>query len=225
MNNPVYRRALALSKKRIRQNFRRISKLHSGRFQITVPETLSEKFTPVLSKVLDFTGFTTAAKHNNQLRQVPLAELLGVEGQGANSTTQAIWLVSHVLGIRTAERGEAVSYGGTYVLEASSSIGLIPAGFADGIDRRLSGKLWVELPVYLAGISLGRQSSKVLGRIAMDSISIDLGKSSGIKVGQPVTILGPKSNFTIFDAAAFLGISASEVALRLSERAEVILCR
>ena len=225
MTEPIYRRALALSEKRVRQNFQRISKVHSGQFEITVPEALSERFTPVLSKLLDFSGFTSAAKQNKQLSQVPLAELLGVEGPVANSSTQAIWLVSHVLGIRRADQGEAVSYGGTYVLERPSQIGLIPAGFADGIDRKLSGQLTIELPVSLGGVTVGRYSSNVLGRIAMDSISIDLSKSFGVKVGQQVNILGPKSKFTIFDAATFLGISASEVALRLGERAEVILCR
>jgi alanine racemase len=225
LTNPVYRRALALSKRRIKQNFRRISKLHSGRFEIIVPEVLSERFIPVLSKLLDFSEFNSAANQNKELRQVPLAELLGVEGPVANSSTQAIWLVSHVLGTRCAAQGEAVSYGGTYVLEKQSQIGLIPAGFADGIDRKLSGQLTIELPVSLGRVIVGRNNSKALGRIAMDSISIDLSKSVGIKVGQQVNIFGPKSDFTIFDAATFLGISASEVALRLGERAEVILCR
>jgi alanine racemase len=59
----------------------------------------------------------------------------------------------------------------------------------------------------------------------MDSISIDLGKESSVKVGQRVEVFGPKSKFSIFDAAQRLGIQTGEIALRLSERAEVILCR
>lgn len=226
MKNSVYRRAVVISRKRVTRNLKEISKLHVGQFEIVIPETVANRFMPALIEIPKLSHLRSSGEPaNNLLAQVPLSHLLGVEGKGASSATQAIWLVSHVLAVRSANKGEAVSYGGTYVLDTQRILGLVPVGFADGIDRKLSGHLSVDLPSAFAGTVFKRFGASVLGRIAMDSISIDLGKSSRVKVGQPVEVFGPKSKFSIFDAAQRLGIQPGEIALRLSERAEVILCR
>jgi hypothetical protein len=226
LRNSVHRRAVVLSQKRIIQNHKRLEKLHSSKFEIVIPESVIERFKPALVQIPGLSRIRSSLESPSDLfPQVPLTHLLGVEGPGASSATQAIWLESHILAIRSAKKGDSVSYGGTYVLENQKQLGLVPVGFADGIDRKLSGHLIVELPVVISGIALKGLSAKVLGRIAMDSISIDLGSSSNPKVGQRVEVFGPKSKFGVFDAAQCLGIEAGEIALRLSERAEVILCR
>lgn len=226
MRDSVHRRAVVLSRKRIIRNYKRLQKLHSGEFEIVIPETVIERFQPALVKIPMLSRLGSSEKTPSHLfPQVPLTHLLGVEGPGAGKATQAIWLESHILAIRSAKKGDAVSYGGTYVLESQKQLGLVPVGFADGIDRKLSGHLSVELPFVFSGISLKGFSAKVLGRIAMDSISIDLGSSSRLKVGHRVEVFSPKSKFSVFDAAQYLGIEAGEIALRLSERAEVIFCR
>lgn len=226
MRNSVHRRAVVLSQKRIIQNYKRLEKLHLGKFEIVIPESVIERFKPALVQIPGLSRIRSSGESpTNSFTQVPLTHLLGVDGPGACRETQAIWLESHILAIRSAKKGDAVSYGGTYVLESQKQLGLVPVGFADGIDRKLSGHLSVELPFVFAGISLKGFSAKVLGRIAMDSISIDLGNSSNLKVGHRVEVFSPKSKFSVFDAAQYLGIEAGEIALRLSERAEVILCR
>jgi hypothetical protein len=226
LKTSVYRRAVVLSRKKIIRNYKRISNLNLGKFEIVIPEAVVKRFLPALTEIPKLSNLRSSGEPANALlAQVPLTHLLGVEGKGASRATQAIWLISHVLAVRSANKGEAVSYGGTYVLGTQRILGLVPVGFADGMDRKLSGHLSVELPTTFAGWVFKRFSASVLGRIAMDSISIDLGKSSRVKVGQRVEVFGPKSEFSISDAAQRLGIQPGEIALRLSERAEVILCR
>jgi alanine racemase len=226
LTKKVFRRAVFISRKRIIRNYNRIFRMHSGVFQIVVPEAVAERFMPALAKVLGTSRLRSSASVQDVSRaQVPLTHLLGVEGEGASVLTQAIWLVSHVLGVRRVKKGEAVSYGGEYILKEDSRIGLVPVGFADGIDRILSGKLSICLPRQVSGIRIANSNCVVVGRIAMDSISFDLGNQMGVKIGQQVEIFGPRSNFNLFDAAVSLGVEVGEVALRLGERAEVVLCR
>ena len=74
-------------------------------------------------------------------------------------------LLSRILQICTVPKGETVGYGATYTLTRESKLATIGVGFADGYDRRLSNKAYVEIQGLKA---------PVVGRISMDYTVVDV---------------------------------------------------
>lgn len=72
---------------------------------------------------------------------------------------------ARILQIRHAVAGDRVGYGGTVELQRDSRIATIGVGYADGYRRQLGGS---------ASVSIGGQVAPVIGRISMDSITVDV---------------------------------------------------
>lgn len=127
----------------------------------------------------------------------------------------AVALETHLFGLRTVSSGDGVSYGARFVAPESMLVGLAPIGFADGIDRKLTG---------VARVRVGSVEVPVIGRIAMDSMSLDLRGIDEPQLGDTVTLFGPASagQWGVTDAAEALGVLPVEIITRLSERAEVV---
>lgn len=86
--------------------------------------------------------------------------------------------VSHV---KTLEPGRQISYGGTYETTAPTVVATIPAGYADGYRRSLSGRFYV--------LIRGKRAP-ILGRVCMDQFMVDVTHIPGVKVGEPVVLMG-----------------------------------
>ena len=74
-----------------------------------------------------------------------------------------------------------MSYGGTFVTERPTVLATVPAGYADGYPRQLSGKGWVLIH--------GKRAA-VCGRVCMDQFMVDVTDIEGVKAGDEVTLLG-----------------------------------
>ena len=81
------------------------------------------------------------------------------------SLQSCIKLLGRILQIRTAHKGESVGYGATHTLMRESKLATLGLGFADGYDRRLANKAYVEIQGFKA---------PVVGRISMDYTVIDI---------------------------------------------------
>lgn len=76
--------------------------------------------------------------------------------------------------------GESVSYGQTWTAGRDTNLALVPAGYADGVPRLLSGRM----DVWLAG-----RRRPVVGRVCMDQIVVDCGDDT-VPVGEEVVLFG-----------------------------------
>lgn len=76
--------------------------------------------------------------------------------------------------------GESVSYGHTWTASEPTTLALVPAGYADGVPRTLSGRL----DAFLAG-----RRRPVVGRVCMDQIVVDCGDAD-IACGAEVVLFG-----------------------------------
>ncbi len=83
--------------------------------------------------------------------------------------------------IRDVAKGVGVSYGHQFITERPSRLAVVAIGYADGINRSLSGKMSV--------ICNGQLFPQV-GAITMDQLLIDITNSTGIEIGSVVTLLG-----------------------------------
>jgi len=89
---------------------------------------------------------------------------------------------SAVVGVRTVKKGEHVGYGTAFESTRDMVIATVSGGYANGIPRRLSGKLTV---------LIGGEPSVSFGNICMDRFMVDVTpifeKGSFVRVGDTVT--------------------------------------
>ncbi|WP_232535450.1 alanine racemase [Nocardia terpenica] len=84
--------------------------------------------------------------------------------------------------VKRLRAGQGVSYGHRWIAPRDTTVALIPAGYADGVPRTLSGRFDV-------GIDGARYPS--VGRVCMDQVVVDLGDNpAGIAEGDPVVLFG-----------------------------------
>jgi alanine racemase len=105
-------------------------------------------------------------------------------GQGdavAEGLDPALSWTSHVALVKEVPAGEGVGYGHTYRAQNDTEVALVPLGYADGLFRLLGNRGHV----LIRGIRY-----PIAGRISMDSFAVDLGKASGVRVDDKVTLLG-----------------------------------
>ncbi|WP_067778879.1 alanine racemase [Actinomyces vulturis] len=109
--------------------------------------------------------------------------------------TPAMTLQARLLQVKKIPQGRAVSYGGIWAAPTDRWLGLVPIGYADGIDRLAS---WngsdsehVSVSVHSAS---GRIEAPLVGRVCMDQFMVDLGPVTSdeppAQIGDTVTLWG-----------------------------------
>ncbi|MGH4001835.1 MAG: alanine racemase, partial [Pseudonocardiaceae bacterium] len=102
-----------------------------------------------------------------------------VRGVGGD-LVPAMMLRSQVALVKRVPAGEGVSYGHVWHTDRETTLALVPAGYADGIPRALSG----QLDVWLAG-----RRRPVVGRVCMDQVMVNCGDDP-VAVGAEVIFFG-----------------------------------
>lgn len=90
-------------------------------------------------------------------------------------------LRSRVIAVKEIESGETVGYGATWTAARRTRLGVVAAGYADGVPRHLKSGT----PVLVAG-----REVPVTGRISMDSITVDLTDHPGAVLGSEAVLWG-----------------------------------
>ncbi|MGN0519028.1 MAG: alanine racemase [Acutalibacteraceae bacterium] len=90
-------------------------------------------------------------------------------------------LKSVISQIKTVEPDTTVSYGRTYTTQKPTTIATVPIGYADGYIRTLGKK---------AEMLVHGKRAKVVGRICMDQLMLDVTHIDDIKVGDIITVFG-----------------------------------
>lgn len=88
-------------------------------------------------------------------------------------------LKSVVSQLKTIHAGDTVSYGRTYTAARDTRLALIPCGYADGFNRRLSNN-W--------SVMINGRPAPVCGRICMDQTLVDVTDIPDVKLGDVVTV-------------------------------------
>ena len=106
--------------------------------------------------------------------------------------------------VKEISAGTGVSYGYRFIADRDMRIAAVGIGYADGIPRRLSGKMQVGI----RGVLVPQ-----LGSITMDRIVVDVSGFEDLQVGEIVTILGTDGNvqITADDWASELGTISWEI--------------
>ena len=110
--------------------------------------------------------------------------------------------------VKHVPAGQGISYGLTHRVDAPTTLGLVPLGYADGIPRIAVGG-----PVLIAG----RRYYSV-GRVAMDQFVVDLGPDSDLQVGEEVIAFGGGSGISAAEWGAAAQTINYEIITRIGSR-------
>jgi alanine racemase len=127
---------------------------------------------------------------------------------------QAMRFVTHVAQLRHVAPGDTVGYGALWRAARPTTCAILPAGYADGLPRRLGLE---RQPVLIRG-----RRHPLIGVVTMDQVLVDVGPDGDVEVGDEVVLLGAQGDDRIGpdDWAARLGTIAYEVVCGLGTRVE-----
>lgn len=125
----------------------------------------------------------------------------------ANIFNTIVELKSPIIQTRKVKKGESIGYGASFIAKKEMQIGIVSLGYADGFLRNASNKGF--------GFIDGKMC-KILGRVSMDLIAIDLSETKDIKTGDYVEFLG--DNITIDMQANHANTISYEFLTRLGTR-------
>ena len=90
-------------------------------------------------------------------------------------------LKSTVSLVKEIDAGVKISYGGNFISDKKMKIATVPIGYADGYPRYMSGK---------GEMIVKGKRAKIVGRICMDQLMLDVTDIDGVNQGDIVTVLG-----------------------------------
>ncbi|MFQ5606806.1 MAG: alanine racemase, partial [Candidatus Zixiibacteriota bacterium] len=67
--------------------------------------------------------------------------------------------------IKTVKKGETVGYGLSFTAERDLKIAVLPVGYFDGLDRKLSN---------VGHVLIGGQRARIVGRVSMNNMTVDV---------------------------------------------------
>lgn len=97
-------------------------------------------------------------------------------------------LKSRIARVHRLEAGGTVSYGRTWRAERPTTVGLVMAGYGDGVPRLLSNQ---------GEVLIRGRRAPIIGRVCMDQLMIDLTDVPGAAVDDVVTLIGRQGDDAI----------------------------
>jgi alanine racemase len=125
-------------------------------------------------------------------------------------------LSSRVVAVKGVRADEPVGYGARFTASRPTKLAVVPAGYADGLDRRLEGR----------GVVLIRgRRAPVVGAVSMDMLTVDVTDIAEVGPGDEVVFLGRggDAHWQTIDAremASWIQTIPYEVLCRLGARVE-----
>ena len=127
----------------------------------------------------------------------------------------AMTLAAKLIDTQQLAAGDAVGYGSTFVADAPMRIGIVACGYADGYSRHCS----TGTPMLVDGVR-----TRMVGRVSMDMITVDLTPVPHAGFGSEVTLWGRAANGTVLpiDEVAHAGGTVGyELMCALAQRVPV----
>jgi len=127
--------------------------------------------------------------------------------------TPVITLSSRVVAVKGVRVGEGVGYGVRFTAEQPTTIAIVPAGYADGLDLRLAGR---------GAVLIRGRRAPIVGSVCMDMLMADVTGLEGVSPGDEVVILGSQGaeRIDVREMAAQIGTIPYEILCRIGSRIE-----
>lgn len=149
---------------------------------------------------------------NAQVTGDPETDAAGTEAfrnnPAADFLRPALSFKTSVMQVKMLKAGSCISYGCTFMCHRETKIAVLPIGYADGYDRRLSN---------VGEVLIHGARAPIVGRICMNICMVDVTDIPDVKVGDEAVLLGSQQGATITaeEIAAKIGTINYEVVTRL----------
>jgi len=157
-------------------------------------------------------GTAYANKISANVARVGLG-LYGIDsGVGRNLNLKPVLrMESIVVGIKHIKKGEGIGYNNIYIAPCDMAIGVVPAGYFEGIPRALSNKGCMKVKgIYCP----------IVGRVNMNMTVIDVSDVSGVMEGDTVEIISaqPNDKNSVISMAQMCQIIPYEILVKIPEK-------
>lgn len=185
----------------------------SAAFAAGVEAARARGITPDVLHLCNSAGTLTRPGDHHDLVRCGIA-MYGLDpGNGVSAGVDlrpALRWVSQVSLVKRLAAGEAVSYGHRWAAPADTTVGTVPAGYADGVTRILGGR---------GQVVVGGRRRPMVGRVCMDQFVFDAGDDRPA-VGDEVVLLGAQGDaaVTADDWADWLDTINYEIVCTVGQR-------
>lgn len=149
-------------------------------FQSMVSELKEELSYPFEMHILNSSGIARFPAYQFDMVRLGIG-MYGLDVEFSDELENVICLKSVVSQIKDVPIGGSVSYGRKWKAKLPSQIAIIPIGYADGLNRRLSNGL--------GEVQVKGKKVKLIGNICMDMCMLDV-TGMDVKVGEEVIVYG-----------------------------------
>ena len=149
-------------------------------------------------------GYDPAEKRDEAERLLPLKPVMSLR--------------TKIINLRRVPAGEGVGYDATFVPERPSLIGVLAAGYGDGIHRSLGNR---------GSVLVRGKLAPIVGIISMDVTMIDVTDIEDVAVGDVATIYGSDGDHVLLAnrVARSIGTVTSDLLCAVSQRVERVYAR
>lgn len=132
--------------------------------------------------------------------------LLGRTADGLK-LSPVMTLRSRILAVKEVPAGQSVGYGAAWTARENTRIGVVAAGYGDGYPRHVPSG---------TPVRIGACDVHTLGRVSMDSLTVDLRQAAHVRVGDEVVLWG--RGLPVDQVAAAAGTIGYELLTGVSSR-------
>jgi alanine racemase len=164
---------------------------------VTRPETWADMVRPGVILYGYHPGYDPPEKREEAERRLPLKPVMSLR--------------SRIISIRNVAAGAGVGYNATFVAKRPSRIGVLAAGYGDGIHRSLGNR---------GNVLLRGKLAPIVGIVSMDVTMIDITDVEGAEIGDVATIHGTDGKETLpaNRVARSIGTVTSDLLCAVSQR-------
>ena len=126
--------------------------------------------------------------------------------------TPVITLGSRVVAVKGLRAGDGVGYGVRFTADRPTTIAIVPAGYADGLDLRLAGR---------GAVLIRGRRAPIVGSVCMDMLMADV-TGMDVSPGDEAVIIGSQGDdrIDVREMAATIGTIPWEILCRIGSRIE-----
>lgn len=179
-----------------------------GKATDCLSEKLGYKF---IRHVLNSAGIERFSDYQYEMVRLGIG-LYGVSAIDNSKLRNVITLKSYISQIRKVSEGETVGYSRKTKLKRNSLIAVVPIGYADGLDRRLSNGV--------GEVLIHGKKAPIAGNVCMDICMVDVTDVPEAKVGDTVTIFG--DNNPVWQMSDKIGTIPYEIMTSIGRRVKRI---
>lgn len=166
---------------------------------------------PFIRHILNSAGIERFSQHQYEMVRLGIG-LYGVSAIDNSRLRNVVTLKSYISQIRDIKEGESVGYSRKTILKRKSRIAVVPIGYADGLDRRLSNGVGTVL--------IHGKPAPISGNVCMDICMIDVTDIPEAMTGDEVVLFGDQN--PVWEMADKIGTICYEILTGIGRRVKRI---